>query len=110
MPFGVNSLGCLCIVDHRDKPVPVSSDIKDHVVVHGIGILKDTANFREIVPAYGLDNTDPRSDFPRRIRIAPHRFAQMLARDDCAHAKNTSQYVKLSRKYIVPRRLTLFGR
>ena len=96
--FGAHPMCRLCIVDDGDKPVPVSSDIKDHLVVHGIGILKDTANFREIVPAYGLDNTDPRSDFPRRIRIAPHRLAQMLARDDCAHAKNTSQYVKLSRK------------
>jgi hypothetical protein len=110
MPFGVNSLGCLCIVDHRDKPVPVSSDVKDHVVIHGIGVLKDAANFRKIVPANCLDDCDPCFDFVRRIRIAPHRFAQMLARDDCAHAKNTSQYVKLSRKYIVPRRLTLFGR
>jgi hypothetical protein len=110
MPFGVNSLGCLCIVDHRDKPVPVSSDVKDHVVIHGIGVLKDAANFRKIVPANCLDDCDPCFDFVRCIRIAPHRFAQMLARDDCAHAKNTSQYVKLSRKYIVPRRLTLFGR
>jgi hypothetical protein len=69
-------------VDHGDKPVPIPPDVKDHVVIDRICILKDAPNFREIVPPDRLDNAYPRFDFVRRIRVAFHRFAQMLTRDD----------------------------
>jgi hypothetical protein len=40
----------LGIVDGRDKPVPTVSDVKDHVTIHRVGILKRAANFFKIVP------------------------------------------------------------
>jgi hypothetical protein len=72
----------LCVVDHGDQPVPILPDIKDHVAVYRIGILKNTANFPKITPTNRLYYAYPRFDFVRRIGIAFHRLAQMLARND----------------------------
>ena len=82
MPSGLHFFRRLCIMDNGDKPVTVPSDVKDHVAIHLIGILKHDANFVKIVPADPLDDTHPRFDFVRRIRVAFHRLAQMLSRND----------------------------
>lgn len=82
MSFGLPFIRRLCIVDDGDKPVPVLSDIKDHVAIHRIGVLKHPANFRKIVPPDRLDDARPRFDFVGRIRVAFHRLTQMLTRDD----------------------------
>jgi len=82
MSFGLHFFLCLRVVDNGDQPVPVSSDVKDHVAIHGIGVLKHAANFVKIVPADPLDNTHPRFDFVRCIGIAFHRLAEMLSRND----------------------------
>lgn len=82
MSFGLHFFRRLCIVDNGDKPVTVPSDVKDHVTLDVIRILKHAANFVKIVPADPLDDTHPRFDFPRRVRIAFHRLAQVLSRND----------------------------
>jgi len=82
MSLGLHFFRRLCIVDNGDKPITVPSDVKDHVAIHVIGILKHAANFLKIVPADPLDDTHPRFDFGRRIRIAFHRFAEVLSRND----------------------------
>ena len=82
MPFGLPFIRRLCIVDDSDKPVPILSDVKNHVVIHKIGILKHAANFRKIVPPDCLDDAHPRFDFVRRIWVALHCLAQMLPRND----------------------------
>ena len=82
MALGLPIIRRLCIVDDGDKPVLILSDVKDHVIIHKIGILKHAANFRKIVPPDCLDDAHPRSDFVRRIRVAFHRLAQMLTRND----------------------------
>lgn len=82
MPFGLHFFRRPCIVDNGDKPITVPSDVKGHVAIHVIGILKHDANFVKIVPADPLDDTHPRFDFVRRIRVAFHRLAQMLSRND----------------------------
>jgi hypothetical protein len=69
-------------VDDGDKPVPVLSDVKDHVAIHGIGVLKHAEHFRKIVPPNRLDDAYPRFDFVGRIWLAFHRLAQLLTRDD----------------------------
>jgi len=60
-------------VDDGDKPVPVLSDVEDHVAIHGIGILKHAAHFRKIVPPDRLDDAHPRFDFVRRLAQVPTR-------------------------------------
>ena len=82
MPFGPLSLRCLCIVDDRDKPVPITPDIKDHIVVHIVSILERALYFRKIVPPDYFDDGRPRFDFVRRILMGFHRLVQMLLRDD----------------------------
>jgi len=82
MSFGLHFFFRLCIVDNGDQPVAVPSDIKNHVAIYVIGIVKHAANFVKIVPADPFDDADPRFDFVRRIRIAFHRLAQMLSRND----------------------------
>jgi len=67
-------------VDDGDEPVPVLSDVKDHVATDRIGILEHAAYFRKIVPSGRLDDAHPSFDFVRRIRVAFHRLAQMLTR------------------------------
>jgi hypothetical protein len=52
------------------------------------------------VPPDRLDDAHPRFDFVRRIRVAFHRLAQMLTRNDMHSPQNTSQYVKLSNNII----------
>jgi len=80
--LGVNSLLRLCIVDDGDQPVPVSSNVKNYVVIDGIRVFKHVANLGKIVPANGLDNADPQFNFFRCIGMVLHRFAEKLARDD----------------------------
>ena len=70
MSFGLPFTRRLRIVDDGDKPVPVLSDVKDHVAIDKIGILKHAAHFRKIVPADRLDDAHPSFDFVRRIRVA----------------------------------------
>ena len=82
MPFRLLSLRRLCIMDDRDQPVPIVPDVKDHVTIHIVGILKHAANFRKIVPPDRLDDARPRCNFVRRIRVVFDRLAQMLARND----------------------------
>lgn len=82
MSFGLLSLRRLRIVDDGDESVPVLSDVKDHVAIDKIGVLKHAAHFREIVPADNLNDAHPSFDFVRRIRIPFHRLAQMLTRND----------------------------
>jgi len=69
-------------MDDSDKPVPVLPDVKDHVAIHRIGILKHAAHFRKIAPPHRLNDGYPGFDFVRRIRVAFHRLAQMLTRND----------------------------
>lgn len=82
MSFGLQFFRRLRIVDNGNKPIAVPSDVKNYVAIHIIGILKHAAHFVKIVPTDPLDDTHPRFDFVRRIRIAFHRLAQMLSRDD----------------------------
>jgi len=82
MSFGLHFFFHLCIVDNGDKPITVPSDVEDHVAIDAIGILKHAANFLKIVPADSLDDSYPRFDFVRRIRIAFHRLAEVLSRND----------------------------
>ncbi len=82
MPFGPPFIRRLCVVDDGDKPVPILSDVKDHIVIHMIGILKHPANVRKTVPPDRLNDAHPRLDFLPRIRMAFHRLAQMLTRND----------------------------
>lgn len=70
MPFSLDFIRRLCIGDDGDKPVPILSDVKEHVIIHKIGILKHAANFRKLVPPNGLDDAHPRFDFVRRIWVA----------------------------------------
>jgi hypothetical protein len=59
------------------------SDVKDHVAIPTIGILKEhAAHFRKIVPPDRLDDAHPRLDFVCRIRVAFHRLAQVPTRND----------------------------
>ena len=82
MPFRLPFLGRLCIVDDRDQPVPIVPDVKDHVIIHIVGILKHAANFGKIMPTHGLDNAHPRCNFARRIWVFLDRLAQMLTRNE----------------------------
>lgn len=82
MSSGLHFSRRLCIVDNGDKPIAVPPDVKDYVAIHVVGILKHAANFVKIVPADTLDDTHPCFDFLRRIRIAFHRLAEVLSRND----------------------------
>ncbi len=82
MSFGLHFFRRLCAVDSSDKPITVPPDVKDHVAIDLVDILKHAANFVKIVPANPLDDTHPRFDFVRRIRITFHRLAQVLSRND----------------------------
>src|SRR5271167_4393933 len=97
MSFGLHFFRCLCVVDDGDKPIPVPSDVKDHVAINVIRILKHAADFVKVTPPDSLDDTHPRFDFVCRFGIACNRLAQMLSRNDDHFTENTSQYVKLSR-------------
>jgi len=82
MPFGPLSLCCLCIVDDRDKPVPIVPDVKDHIVIHIVSIPERALYFRKIVPPDCFNDGRPRFDFVRCILMSFHRLVQMLLRDD----------------------------
>jgi hypothetical protein len=51
MPLSLPFLRGLRIVDHRYEPVPVLSNIEDHVTIHIIGVPENTAKFLEIMPS-----------------------------------------------------------
>jgi hypothetical protein len=82
VPIGPSFSRGLCIVDDGDKPVPILSDVKDHVVIHMIGVLKYPANFRKIVPSDRSDDAQPRFDLVRRIWVAFYRLPQVFTRND----------------------------
>ena len=82
MPFGPLFPHRFCIVDDRDKPVPIVPDVKDHIATHIVSILERASYFRKTVPPDYFDDGRPRFDLVRRILIGFHRLAQMLSRDD----------------------------
>jgi hypothetical protein len=59
MSSGLRFSRRLCKVDNCDQPIAVASDVKDHVAIDVISILKHAANFVKIVPADPLDNAHP---------------------------------------------------
>lgn len=73
MSFGLPSVYGLCIVNDRDEPVPIASNVKDYIAIHVVCILEYVLHFREISPPHGLDDAHPRSDFVDRIRVVLHR-------------------------------------
>jgi inorganic pyrophosphatase len=82
VPFSPRFTRRFRIVDHSDQSVPVLPDVKDQVAIHSIGISKRAAHFCKTVPPDCLNDSHPRLDFVSRIRVALHRLAQMLARND----------------------------
>ena len=82
MSLGLPFTQCFGIVDDCYKPVPVVSNVEDHVAIDKVGILEHAANFTKIVPWGHLDNGGPCHYFVRRIRVAFHRLLQMLTRND----------------------------
>jgi hypothetical protein len=87
---------CLCIVNDRDEPVPVSPDVEHHIPVDVVGVAKHEPNFRKIVPSNAFDDSNPCLDFIRSIWMLLHGLSQMLARHNSALTNDTSQYVKKS--------------
>ena len=96
MPSSLPLICCLSIVDGGYQPIPVVSNVKDHVAIDKIGILEHATNVTKIVPADRLDNGGPSLDFVRRIWVVFHRLPQVLTRNDMHSRKHTSQYVKAS--------------
>lgn len=84
----------LCVVNHRNEPVPILPDVEDDVSVHGIGILEHGADFDEMMPSNCVDDRRPGPNFVRRIRVSTDSLAQMPARHDMHSAHLTSQIVK----------------
>jgi len=82
VPLGLFFICRLCVVDDGDKPVPLVTDVKDHIAIHRVGILERVANFREIVPSNRLDDARPRCYFIRGIWVVSHCFTQVLKRND----------------------------
>lgn len=82
VPFGLLFIRRLCKVDDGDQPIPVLSDVKDQVAIYRIGIFKRAAHLCKIAPPDRLNDSHPRFDFVRRIRVALHRLAQVPARND----------------------------
>ena len=82
MPFGPLFRRRSCIVDDRDKPVPIVPDVKDHIAAHIVSILEGASYFRKIVPPDYFDDGRPRFDFVRCVLMSFHRLVQMLLRDD----------------------------
>ena len=73
---------CLGMVNDSNDPVAVPPNIENHVAINVIGILEELPRFGEIMPASALDNACPGFDLARRIRVLPHRLAQMPAGND----------------------------
>jgi hypothetical protein len=96
MPLSLPLICCLSIVDDGYKPVPVVSNVEDHVPIDKIGIFEHATNVIKIVPPDRLDNGGPSLDFVRRIWVVFHRLPQVLTRNDMHSRKHTSQYVKAS--------------
>ena len=82
MPFRQFLICRLCIVDDGDEPVPIVSDVEDHIVTHRVGILERVADLGEIVPSNRLDDARPRCYFVRGIWVVSHCFTQVLTRND----------------------------
>ncbi len=82
MPIRPGFFRRLGIMDDGDEPVPIPSNIENHISVDIIGILEDLAYFREIVPANCLNDARPGFNFTRRIPILPHGLVQMPASND----------------------------
>jgi hypothetical protein len=89
MPLGSLLVLCARVVNDRDEPVTVLSNVENHVSLHIVGILERAANFREIVPSSPFDDNNPCLDLVRRIRALLHGLMQMFARDDSRNGTTT---------------------
>ena len=69
-------------MDNRDQAIPVVPDVKEHVSIHVIGIMKLPPYPREIMPPGRRDNHHPRRYFLCRIWVMCRRLAQMLSCDN----------------------------
>lgn len=70
------------VVNNRDEPVSILTNIEDYVPLHIVGVPEGVANFQKIVPSDPCNDCHPRADLVRRIRIPSHSLAQMLAGND----------------------------
>jgi hypothetical protein len=82
MPLGSLLVRRSRVVNDRDEPVTVLSNVENHVSLHIVGLLERAANFREIVPSSPFDDNNPCFDLVRRIRVLLHGFVEILVRDD----------------------------
>ncbi len=94
MPFGLLSLYHLYIVHDRDKPIPITTDVEDHIIVHIVGIREDAFHFLKSTPSGSFHGSSPFLEFIRRILVGFHRLFQMLSRHNLHRTNNTSHSVK----------------
>jgi len=71
-----------CVVDDRDKPIPILPKVEDYVPGHIVGISDHTTNFGEILPPHRFNDCRPGFDFVRRIWIAIDGYLQMPSGDN----------------------------
>jgi hypothetical protein len=69
-------------MDNGNEPITVPQNIEDHIAIHEISLRKHAAQFRKVVPPDRNYNTDPRSNFDPRVRVALNRFAKMFASNE----------------------------
>jgi hypothetical protein len=82
VPIRSQFLSALREMDYRNQPVPVLTNVENHITFNVIGILEYAADLREIVPPHMIDDTHPRRDFASGVRIIGYCLSNVLARDD----------------------------
>jgi hypothetical protein len=65
-----------------DKPVPVLTDIENHMPLHIIGILENLPDFQEVPPPRGLRDFVPGHNLYGGVGVLLYRAVQVLFRDD----------------------------
>jgi len=85
------------VMNHRDQPIPILANIKNHVSLDVVGILEHIADLGEIMPANFFNDGRPCTNLLCRIGILFGSIVQMPSRDDVHWLYFTSQYVKFAR-------------
>ncbi len=70
------------VVNDRDKPVAILTNVEDHVSPHAVRVFESPAQLRKIVPTNLVNYNYPSLDLVGRIRIFLHGLAKMAASDD----------------------------
>ena len=74
MPLGLPFFYRFYVMNDRDEPISVVSDVEDDIIIHIVGVLEDASHVLKFSPPSGFHNSSPFLEFVSGILVGLHRL------------------------------------